>query len=451
MQEIISTIANFPRFLHLIMLWAVLWVAIYFLPRKLQPAFFGDKKWLKAVIVIAIGFAPILALLFLAVLAMLFQTAQTLLTDKTIEATDLRWYALTFVGLLTALGGIIGTPLALIRVFTTERQTAAQETGLITDRINKAVESLGAQNYTRKMVDHPQFKKHGAGWKRDEFGGPVPQLTAKGQQIITRELLEYTEPNIEVRIGAIYALERIAKEDLSFHIQIMEILCAYIRHNAPASLASDDPQNLTEPRDDIQTALTVLGRRFENQIAVERAVKTPDGKGHRLDLRTTCLQTVDLSNLNFELANFEKANLQEAHLGAAKLQGAVLQGANLQGANLWDTNLQRAILWDAKLRGANLWHTKIDDTTSFTRALLRGTGLEEGAGLMEGSGLREVDFTHFQNPALLAEAFGDATVTLPDGLVAGQGELAHWSAERLGLLEFHEQWHTHKKSIEYKP
>jgi hypothetical protein len=37
--------------------------------------------------------------------------------------------------------------------------------------------------------------------------------------------------NIEVRLGAIYALEKIAREDLSMHWPIMETLSAYIREN----------------------------------------------------------------------------------------------------------------------------------------------------------------------------------------------------------------------------
>jgi hypothetical protein len=68
---------------------------------------------------------------------------------------------------------------------------------LITDRINAVVLGLGVE----KTVN----------------------VTENGQ------VIERTEPNIEVRIGAILALERIAKENLDVHVQIMELLCTYIR------------------------------------------------------------------------------------------------------------------------------------------------------------------------------------------------------------------------------
>jgi hypothetical protein len=48
---------------------------------------------------------------------------------------------------------------------------------------------------------------------------------------------EETVPNLEVRLGTIYALERIAEDSERDHIPIMETLCAYIRQNAPASNA----------------------------------------------------------------------------------------------------------------------------------------------------------------------------------------------------------------------
>ena len=407
--------------------------------------------------------------------------------------------------------------LALIQAFTTGRQTAAQQTGQVTDRINKAVEELGADKHVCRQTKN---SKGMLVYQNDTAGNPDPKKPI---------LKEKTEPNIEVRTRAIYALDHIAAKNLSFHIQIMEILCAYIRHNSSVLLASNDPKNLTKPREDIQTALTVLGRRSESQIAVERAVKTPDCQGHRLDLRATCLQAVDLTKLNFGLARFENAKFQGAKFGGANLQGANFEDANLQGAHLWhanlheakladarlqgahleSTNLQGAILWGAKLQGANLGKANLQEATlwgaNLERADLGGANLQEatlceaklqgadfgganlqgaylsdtklqGANLgdanlqgadlrdakiddttslkpatLRGAGLREVDFTHITNPALLAEAFGDASVTLPDGYVTGQGDLAHWSSKELGDDEFHDQWRAHQKSIGFEP
>ena len=45
--------------------------------------------------------------------------------------------------------------------------------------------------------------------------------------------LDGERPNIEVRLGAIYALERIAIDSPRDQWTIMEILTAYVRQNAP--------------------------------------------------------------------------------------------------------------------------------------------------------------------------------------------------------------------------
>ena len=86
-----------------------------------------------------------------------------------------------------------------------QRQVDVAEQGHITDRINNAVQGLGTEKTVKAGED------------------------------------EKTAPNIEVRVGAIYALERIAQDSDRDHIQIMEILRAYIRENAPADSAELSP------------------------------------------------------------------------------------------------------------------------------------------------------------------------------------------------------------------
>ncbi len=83
-----------------------------------------------------------------------------------------------------------------------ERQARTAEQGHITDRITKAVEQLGAEKTVKVQEDG--------------------------------KTVERTEPNFEVRLGAIYALERIAEDSERDHIPIMETLCAYIRQNSSA-------------------------------------------------------------------------------------------------------------------------------------------------------------------------------------------------------------------------
>lgn len=55
---------------------------------------------------------------------------------------------------------------------------------------------------------------------------------------------QVTEPAPEVRLGGIYAVERISQDSTRDHIQIMEILCAYIGQNAPAPEARPNPHEV---------------------------------------------------------------------------------------------------------------------------------------------------------------------------------------------------------------
>ena len=91
-----------------------------------------------------------------------------------------------------------------------------------------------------------------------------------------------------------------------------------------------------EPRADIQAALTVIGRRAPDKIALER------DKGFVLDLRDADLRGADLRDGDFAQARFWGSNFQFA----------VLTRTNLKGASLWDATLSYARLiktrFDAK-------------------------------------------------------------------------------------------------------
>ncbi|WP_373528800.1 pentapeptide repeat-containing protein [Nostoc sp.] len=128
----------------------------------------------------------------------------------------------------------------------------------------------------------------------------------------------------------------------------MEVLTAFVRENAPLkdfseknientdSLIIVNTWNYQKPKEieqeqnlrtDIQAALTVIGRRNQNELENQR---------------------LDLSNIDIRGANLRGANLQGANLIYANLQRANLTQANLQRANLTQTNLQGAYLWGAE-------------------------------------------------------------------------------------------------------
>jgi hypothetical protein len=59
------------------------------------------------------------------------------------------------------------------------------------------------------------------------------------------------KPKLEIRLGGIYALERIARDSERDHGPIMEVLTAYVREHAPKkerqkySASDEDPKNAT--------------------------------------------------------------------------------------------------------------------------------------------------------------------------------------------------------------
>lgn len=172
------------------------------------------------------------------------------------------------------------------------------------------------------------------------------------------------EPNLEVRLGAIYALERIAQDSIRDHIQIVEILCAYVRQNSPCRelLPPEVSENRVIPRIDIQTAITVLGRRPRVGIDLENRFKK------RLDLRNC-----DLSGINFELSEFSGTLFNQS-----KLEGAVLNKARMLGSDLRRTNLRFATFWETDLTGARLDDAIISPSNKFNslnRAKLTGSCL----------------------------------------------------------------------------
>jgi len=346
---------------------------------------------------------------------------------------DIRNVATGIAALLAALAAAATLVFQLVRVWVTERTTTAIEEGLITeriDRINKAVENLGAEKEVNRLgrqiiVEHPEADAsiREFEWRDTPFRPPV------GAEIV--ELGEWrntavTEPNLEVRIGAIYALERFDQDSDRDHIQVMEILCAYIRENSNARVPQDFPEPDWEPlpddadadrrqahiaareerfggavvfnkawkwarvlppmRTDVQAALEVIGRRADRQIALERAAQVRGSTvGYRLDLRRANLQGGDLSELNFDHAIFTGARMEGANLSEARMEGADLREARMEGANLSEARMEGADLRGARMEGAVLVEARMEGAV-LVEARMEGAVLVEAR--MEGANLR---------------------------------------------------------------
>jgi hypothetical protein len=126
----------------------------------------------------------------------------------------------------------------------------------------------------------------------------------------------------EVRLGGIYALERIARDSRRDHGTVMEVLTAYVQKCAPrrSSPESQDEKGCDE--NSVQAAIAVLGRRNVRHDPSEgRADVREPRETRRLDLSST-----DLGGVKFGEGDFGRAILRGTNLRDADLQGTVLRG-----------------------------------------------------------------------------------------------------------------------------
>ncbi|WP_312624424.1 pentapeptide repeat-containing protein [Pseudofrankia sp. BMG5.37] len=182
---------------------------------------------------------------------------------------------------------------------------------------------------------------------------------------------------VDVRLGGLYALERVANDSPDDQRTVVEVLSAFVREHSPQRILSQIlPLQLAT---DIQTALTILGR-LPSLPGVSRA---------------------DLPQRHLNGAGLFRANLAGANLLAVNLMNAVMTDANMTGTLMAGVDLTGSYLDGCNLSGADL-----------TGAILQHADISR-ANLREVVGLTQVQ---------VDSARGDEQTQLPDGL----NRPAHW-------------------------
>lgn len=292
---------------------------------------------------IAVGFAVLAALLFL-----LLRVLPDWIAKSDADVSSVR------TGVLAILAGTV----AVFGAVYTAKTYALTRQGQLTDRFSRAVEQLG-------------------------------------------------NTSLDVTLGGIYALARIARESPEDYRPVMEVLAAYVRERVAwqqrSDLRRDGPQPAFQnwmgqppanwppimPDTNVQAALTVLARPGVG----------PDVERFPLDLSKTDLRGAQLADAELEMANLMDAHLTDARLSKARLEGASLGRAELAGANLAEACLRGADLKDACLDGvfalgADFRHRKLTETfwvgTSFINATLKDAHLQDA--IFAGASLKGVEF-----------------------------------------------------------
>ncbi len=260
---------------------------------------------------------------------------------------------------------ILGGGFILITLFIGYNQLVTEQEGQITDRFKSAVDQLGSDK-------------------------------------------------MQVRLGGIYALERISRDSDKDYWTVMEVLSAFVRESANRKRPSCDTE--LAPREkphrtrlekqaeahhtaegpseegfvakldtDVQAAMTVIARRKKKygegedlSIDVSGAALAylrlfgHDGEPPNLggmDMSGCDLRRAILSRADLTKADLTKADLSGVDLCGADLWESKLRGARLCAADLRKAKLTRADMDGADLRSADLWGAKLDETRLFAADL----------------------------------------------------------------------------------
>ncbi|MFF0189240.1 pentapeptide repeat-containing protein [Streptomyces sp. NPDC005244] len=179
---------------------------------------------------------------------------------------------------------------------------------------------------------------------------------------------------LDVRIGGLHALWRIAEQSARHREAIISIQAAYLRTHVPwpparpEAPAADVPINDVAPLEtraaDAQVALTALGVLCQHR------------EQSWVNLSITDLRRADCDGLWFPEVNFDRACMEAAGLYHANLTQASLVSVNLRHADLTTAILHRARCVLADLRGGKLVATDLRDA-DFTETDLREANLRK--------------------------------------------------------------------------
>ena len=179
------------------------------------------------------------------------------------------------------------------------------------------------------------------------------ELTEQGQVTdrYTQAIGQLGSDKLDVRIGGIYALERVARDSARDRLTVIEVLSAFIREHSHEPWPPPDLSGrgtIRSLRPDVQAAVTVLGRR-EIQF------------GDRyLDLAGADLAGAEFGSTKIPQTDFRTATLVGASFSFADVTSAILVGADLTNANFQYADLRSAILADTNVGNAILVNTKFD-------------------------------------------------------------------------------------------
>jgi hypothetical protein len=242
--------------------------------------------------------------------------------------------------LVVLLIAVVFLPRALVTVDVghsqVEQMTPAARAGAVNDIRSSFLQAIGGAALIAGAYITWRQLRHSMSDSREQR---ELQRQAHVTELFNSAVEHLGSSELQIRLGGIYALDRIGRDSAPDRDAIVNILAAYIRTQspwpppAPARFGNDYPIDQVPPLRvravDIQAALTTLARWGPT------------------DAHDDIWPTADLTD-----ADLRMGNLARAHLWRVRLHGANLAGANLCGADLRGVDLEYAVLEEADLQGA---------------------------------------------------------------------------------------------------
>jgi hypothetical protein len=228
--------------------------------------------------------------------------------------------------------GVIGTATVGIVGYFIARSTNREAIAAAKATTDKTIASARAEN--KSTIEAADASVH-----------RTLEATREGQiiELYSRAVDQLGSEQLHVRIGGIYALERVARDSEKDHPIVMDVLTAFIREYSREQWPPQDRgerERWTRP--DVQAAVSVVGRRD-----AERDTE-------RIDLYGAILIRADLRGADFRDATFRGADLTRADLANARLVGADLRDVTLDHARLLNVDLTGA-MWSEDKSAPEGW------------------------------------------------------------------------------------------------
>ncbi len=208
---------------------------------------------------------------------------------------------------------------------------------------------------------------------------------------------------LDVRLGALYALERVANDSPADQRTVVEVLSAFVREHA----SQRDPAAFHRPTSDVQAALTILGRLPSLDGVLRADLTGADLTGATLasanlagaTLERVILDQALIANVDFTGTNLNDSKIREPLGISGSFNKAVLCRASLRRTDFSMVDIRKTIFLGADLAEAILWG-RLDDA-DLHHAKLHGANFGFAQGLTQD----QID-----------SADGDARTLLPPSL-----------------------------------